>query len=211
MTNFRKLIKRLFDLALASIALTLLAPILVAVSVCVIVCDGFPVLFRSQRAGLRSKTFTIFKFRTMTEAKDANGQLLPDDQRITRLGRFLRRTSLDELPQLLNVVKGDMSIVGPRPLPVKYLSYYTPEQMVRHEVRPGVTGWSQIHYSPENRSWDEKLAQDAWYVRNWSLTLDARILIRTLPAVFVRYAACPDGFTTSPEFTGSRAPRGTER
>jgi sugar transferase EpsL len=118
---------------------------------------------------------------------------------------------LDELPQLFNVLNGDMSIVGPRPLPVKYLKYYTHEQMVRHEVKPGVTGWSQIHYSPRDKTWDEKLAEDVWYVRNWSLTLDARILIRTIPAVFIRYTSRPEGFTTSPEFTGGRTPTDTDR
>jgi lipopolysaccharide/colanic/teichoic acid biosynthesis glycosyltransferase len=209
-TNVRKTVKRLIDLAIAAIALTLLMPILLTVSLGIACCNGFPVLFRSRRTGLSGKTFTMVKFRTMTGAKDTDGHLLPDAQRITRLGKFLRRTSLDELPQLLNVLKGDMSFVGPRPLPVKYLSRYSEEQRARLEMKPGVTGWTQIHYVPGDRTWEEKLAQDVWYVRNWSLALDVKILLRTVPALFVRFESRPEGFTTSPEFTGRSTPTDTD-
>lgn len=192
-------IKRLFDLIIAASALTAFGPVLVALSAAIIVTDGLPVVFRSRRAGLGGRAFTALKFRTMTNERDADGVLLPDSERITRLGRFLRRTSLDELPQLINVLKGEMSIVGPRPLPVKYLPRYTAEQMRRHEVKPGLTGWTQINYSSEEKPWEEKFDQDLWYVRNWSLALDMKIILRTLGALCVRYRSRPEGFTTSKE------------
>ncbi len=191
--------KRLFDLTIAFPALIACGPILVLLSLAITLTDGFPVLFRSRRAGLGGRAFTALKFRTMRNTRDADGKLLPDSERITRLGRFLRRTSLDELPQLINVVRGEMSIVGPRPLPVAYLPRYTGEQMRRHDVKPGLTGWAQINYSTEEKPWDKKFEEDLWYVRNWSLGLDMKIVFRTLRALWVRYKARPKGFTTSQE------------
>jgi len=140
----------------------------------------------------------------MTSEQDADGVLLPDSKRITRLGRFLRRTSLDELPQLINVLKGEMSIVGPRPLPVEYLTRYTPEQMRRHDVKPGLTGWTQINYTTEEKPWDKKFEQDLWYVRNQSLRFDMKIIFLTIGALWVRYKSRPEGFTTSQELGRKR-------
>ncbi|MFH1116964.1 MAG: sugar transferase [Pseudomonadota bacterium] len=196
--------KRLLDLTMAVPALIALAPVLAAISAIIVVTDGFPVFFRNRRAGLGGKAFTALKFRTMTNARDAEGALLPNAERITPLGRFLRRTSLDELPQLINVIRGEMSIVGPRPLPVAYLPRYTAEQMQRHDVKPGLTGWAQIHYSHEEKPWDKKFEEDLWYVRNWSLGLDMKIIVRTMGALWVRYKARPEGFTTSEELRQKR-------
>ncbi len=191
--------KRLFDFTTAALALAAFWPVLAVVSTAIIVTYGFPVVFRSRRAGLGGKAFTALKFRTMTNERDADGMLLPDSERITRLGRFLRRTSLDELPQLINVIRGEMSVVGPRPLPVAYLPRYTAEQMHRHDVKPGLTGWAQVNYSREEKPWDKKFEEDLWYVRNWSLGLDMKIVFRTLGALWVRYKGRPEGFTTSEE------------
>ena len=174
--------KRTLDLLGALFGLLLTAPLLLVVAVTVRLMMGRPVLFRQTRPGLHGRPFVLYKFRTMTDARDAAGQLLPDGERLTRLGRFLRRTSLDELPELFNVLRGDMSLVGPRPLLMGYLPHYTPEQARRHEVRPGLTGWAQIH-GRNAVSWEEKFTLDVWYVDHCSLRLDLQILVRTVRIV----------------------------
>ncbi len=171
--------KRLVDLVLVMPALMILAPVLVVLGLLVRWRLGSPVFFRQRRPGLRGRPFTLLKFRTMTEARDEEGQLLPDEQRLTRFGRFLRRTSLDELPELINVLKGDMSLVGPRPLLMEYLERYTVEQARRHEVKPGITGWAQVN-GRNALSWEEKFEFDVWYVDHVSLWLDLKILAMTV-------------------------------
>lgn len=182
-------------------ALVALSPLIAAVAAMVAVKLGRPVLFRQRRPGLGGKPFEILKFRTMTDARAADGSLLPDHERLPPFGRWLRATSLDELPELWNVVRGDMSLVGPRPLLMQYLERYSPSQARRHEVRPGLTGWAQIN-GRNAIGWDEKLALDVWYVDNRSLRLDLKILAATLLAVAGRRGIAADGFATMPEFTG---------
>jgi sugar transferase EpsL len=172
--------KRFLDLVLTIPAFIMLAPIMAIVAAIVRCQMGSPVLFRQERPGLRGKPFRLAKFRTMTNAADAQGKLLPDGQRLTCFGAFLRKTSLDELPELLNVVTGDMSLVGPRPLLVEYLRRYTPEQARRHEVRPGITGWAQIN-GRQSVLFSKRLALDVWYVDHLSFWLDLKILLLTLP------------------------------
>ena len=159
-------------------------------------------LFKQVRPGLQGKPFTLYKFRTMTDARDQEGNLLPDTARLTKLGRFLRSTSLDELPELWNVIKGDMSLVGPRPLLMQYLDRYTPEQARRHETKPGLTGWAQVN-GRNAISWEEKFDLDIWYVDYCSLFLDVRIILLTLLKVFRREGIAADGEATMPEFMGS--------
>lgn len=159
---------------------------------------GSPVLFRQERAGLGGRPFTIIKLRTMTDARAVDGSLLPDGDRLTPLGRWLRSSSLDELPELWNVLRGDMALVGPRPLPVKYLDRYTPTEARRHEVRPGITGWAQVN-GRNATSWDERLAMDVWYVDNRTVGLDLRILARTLLVVVARRGISAEGIATMPE------------
>jgi len=171
--------KRLLDLFIAIPLLILLLPVMLTTALLVRIKLGSPVLFKQQRPGLHGKPFTLLKFRTMTNERDANGELLPDAVRLTSFGKALRRYSLDELPQLFNVIKGDMSLVGPRPLLMEYLNYYTPEQARRHEVKPGITGWAQVN-GRNAISWEEKFALDVWYVDNWSFILDLKILWLTL-------------------------------
>lgn len=199
--------KRLVDLVIAVPALVTVSPVMAVVGVLVRVILGPPVFFRQRRPGLHGEPFTIVKFRTMTDDRDDDGRLLPDDQRLTRFGRFLRETSLDELPELWNVVRGDMSLVGPRPLLMDYLDRYTPEQARRHEVRPGLTGWAQVN-GRNAQSWEEKLTQDVWYVDHRSLSLDLRILARTLVQVVRREGINQPGHVTASEFLGSDAGRG---
>ena len=175
--------KRVVDLTLALTALVLLSPAIVIAALLARIGMGSPILFRQQRPGLGGRPFFVLKFRTMTDARDADGTLKPDGERLTRTGRFLRKTSLDELPQLWNVVKGDMSLVGPRPLLMEYLPNYTPEQNRRHEVMPGITGWSQIN-GRNDVVFSERLRLDVWYVDHWSLWLDLTILARTVLKVF---------------------------
>ena len=196
--------KRLLDLALTLPALILLSPLLAAVAIAVRLRLGAPVLFRQRRPGLHGEPFTILKFRTMTGARDAGGNLLPDAERLTRLGRLLRATSLDELPELLNVLKGDMSLVGPRPLLMEYLPRYTPEQARRHEVRPGITGWAQVN-GRNALTWEQKFALDVWYVDHCSLWLDLRILGITLLKIVKREGIAAEGHVTMPKFTGSES------
>ena len=194
--------KRLFDIAAAGSALLVLSPLLICVAVLVRINLGSPVLFRQVRPGLNAKPFQMMKFRTMLDAVDANGQVLPDDVRLTRFGQFLRSTSLDELPGLWNVLKGDMSLVGPRPLLMEYLPLYSPEQAERHNVRPGVTGWAQVN-GRNAISWDEKFKLDLWYVENQSFLLDIKIILLTVKKVLIRDGISADGQVTMSKFEGS--------
>ncbi|HMB51935.1 MAG TPA: sugar transferase [Thermoanaerobaculia bacterium] len=193
--------KRALDLALTLPGLLLLAPLLAAVAAALRLTLGSPVLFRQTRPGLGGARFTLLKFRTMTDDLGADGEPLPDARRLTRLGRFLRRSSLDELPELWNVVRGDMSLVGPRPLLVEYLERYTPEQARRHEVRPGITGWAQIH-GRNALTWEEKFAYDVDYVERLSLGLDLAILARTVGYVLRGAGVSAQGHATMPRFEG---------
>ncbi|RMF01918.1 MAG: sugar transferase, partial [Alphaproteobacteria bacterium] len=163
---------------------------------------GRPVIFAQRRPGLHAKPFTMYKFRTMRDARGPDGTPLPDAQRLTPFGRFLRRTSLDELPEFWNVLKGDMSLVGPRPLLMEYLDLYTSEQARRHEVRPGITGWAQVN-GRNALTWEEKFAHDVWYVDNRSLALDFRILLKTLASALTGHGVSAEGHATMPPFTGS--------
>lgn len=193
--------KRILDLVTTAPVLVLLAPVLAVIALSVRLSLGSPVLFRQTRPGLCGRPFTLLKFRTMTEARDESGQLLPDEKRLTALGRFLRSTSLDELPQLLNVLRGDMSLVGPRPLLMEYLDRYTPEQMRRHEVKPGITGWAQVK-GRNALTWEERLALDVWYVDHRSFWLDVWILLLTVWKVIRREGISHPGEATMPEFRG---------
>lgn len=196
------MIKRVFDFCGALFGITMLAPLLVAVAALVRAKLGHPVLFSQVRPGKGGKPFRMYKFRTMTDERDAQGSLLPDVVRLTRLGRFLRSSSLDELPELWNVLKGDMSLVGPRPLLVEYLDLYSSEQARRHEVRPGITGWAQVN-GRNALSWDEKFRLDVWYVDNYSLSLDIKILWMTIAKVFKREGISAAGEATMAKFTGN--------
>ena len=202
MTFYRQFGKRALDLGLALPSIVMLAPLGFAVGLLIRVKLGGPVLFRQSRPGRDGRIFELIKFRTMTDARDAGGMLLPDEQRLTRFGRRLRATSLDELPTLWNVVRGDMSLVGPRPLLVQYLDRYTPAQRRRHEVLPGITGWAQIH-GRNAITWEDKFERDVWYVENVSLGTDLRILLRTVAQVLGRRGISAEGHATMPEFTGS--------
>jgi sugar transferase EpsL len=199
-------VKRLVDVAGAATALVLLAPVTTVVALTVRLLMGRPVLFAQDRVGLGGATFRIYKFRTMADRYDDDGRPLPDEARITRFGRLLRSTSLDELPELVNVLKGDMSLVGPRPLFPEYLDHYTPTQRRRHDVRPGITGWCQVN-GRNALSWEEKLDLDVWYVDNWSLRLDLRILALTPRAVMTRRGISASGHVTMPRFDESRSSR----
>jgi lipopolysaccharide/colanic/teichoic acid biosynthesis glycosyltransferase len=199
---YRRQGKRLLDAALASTALVLLAPLFGAVALLVRWRLGRPVFFRQVRPGWQGRPFTLIKFRTMRDLRDAAGQPLPDRERLTALGLRLRAWSLDEAPELINVLRGEMSLVGPRPLLMQYLARYTPEQARRHEVRPGLTGWAQVN--GRNRlTWEEKFALDVWYVDHLSLGLDLMILARTLAAVLARTDVQQPGSATAEEFGGS--------
>ncbi len=194
--------KRLFDLLVATLGLLLLALPLALLAWQVRRKLGSPVLFSQVRPGLHGKAFTMVKFRTMTDARGPDGALLPDAVRLTAFGRWLRATSLDELPELWNVLRGDMSLVGPRPLLMEYLPLYTPDQARRHEVRPGITGWAQVN-GRNAISWEDKFALDVWYVDNRSLWLDLKILWRTVRKVLVGDGISAAGEATMPKFTGS--------
>ncbi len=203
-------IKRVFDLVLSCLLLVVLSPLVLAVALLVRLFFGAPVLFRQDRPGLDAKMFTCLKFRTMTDARDSKGELLSDFQRMTALGRFLRSVSIDELPELINVIRGEMSLVGPRPLLPQYLKRYTPEQMRRHEVKPGITGWAQIN-GRNALDWHEKFALDVWYVDHQSFWLDLRILATTVWQVFRREGIAQPGHATMPEFLGTSAGREKEK
>lgn len=182
---YRRILKRLLDFAVSAFALIILSPFLAMLSLLVAVRLGRPILFTQTRPGLHGKPFTIYKFRTMTNERDADGHLLPDAQRLTPFGRFLRSTSLDELPELFNVLKGDMSLVGPRPLLMRYLPYYTMTELRRHDLRPGITGHAQIQ-GRNTVGWTERLAMDVWYVDHLSLLLDLKIILQTFVRVLRR-------------------------
>ena len=193
--------KRMMDLSLTLALLVLSSPALALVALTVRLAMGSPVLFRQERPGLHGKPFTLLKFRTMIDALDAEGNQLPDEQRLTTLGRFLRSTSLDELPELLNVLKGEMSLVGPRPLLMEYLDRYTPDQMRRHEVKPGITGWAQVN-GRNDLTWERKFELDVWYVDHQSFWLDLRIILLTVLKVLAREGISRRGYETAPEFAG---------
>ena len=203
--NIQKTIKRVADWVLAGLILLLLLPVIVTVAIAIRWALGSPIIFTQPRPGQAGKIFQFYKFRTMTSACDASGNLLPDAQRLTPFGLFLRQTSLDELPQLINILKGEMSFVGPRPLLVKYLDRYTPEQFRRHEVKPGITGLAQVN-GRNAISWEEKFKLDVWYIDHWRLGLDLKILFLTGWKVVQQDGINQEGYTTSEEFMGSAQP-----
>lgn len=194
--------KRIFDLLLAVLGLVILSPILLLATVLVRIYHGSPVIFTQKRPGFKGTPFYIYKFRTMTDARDENGNLLPDADRLTRLGRFFRSSSLDELPELFNVLRGEMSIVGPRPLLMQYLERYSPEQARRHDVLPGITGWAQVN-GRNTIAWEDKFRLDVWYVDNWSVWLDIKIIFLTVWKVFKREGISQLGHATAEEFMGN--------
>jgi len=196
--------KRILDLAFSGLALFLLLPILLLIALIIRLKAGSPILFRQIRPGLRGKPFTMYKFRTMSDTRDAQGNLLPDQDRIFLLGRVLRSTSLDEFPELINVLKGDMSLVGPRPLLMQYLSRYNSDQARRSNVQPGITGWAQIN-GRNALSWEKKLELDVWYVDHWNFWLDVRILLQTIYKILKREGISAEGHATMPEFMGSES------
>jgi len=198
----RSFAKRTIDILAGIAGLMILGPVMVILAIVIRVKLGSPVLFGQQRPGLGGKGFVLYKFRTMTDRRDASGRLLPDEQRLPAFGRLLRSTSIDELPELFNVLKGDMSVVGPRPLMMKYLGRYTPEQARRHEVRPGITGWAQIN-GRNAISWEDRFKLDVWYVDNWSLWLDLRILAGTVWMVIKREGITQQDRATMDEFMGT--------
>ncbi|NUM43067.1 MAG: sugar transferase [Anaerolineales bacterium] len=194
--------KRLFDLLLTIPGLILVTPLLLLTALLVRLFHGSPVIFQHKRPGYRGEPFTLYKFRTMSNARDPRGNLLPDEARLTPLGKFLRATSLDELPELLNVLKGEMSLIGPRPLLMQYLDRYTPEQARRHDALPGITGWAQIN-GRNNLSWEAKFELDVWYVDHWSVGLDIKILALTFWKVLKREGISEPGNATAREFMGT--------
>jgi len=196
------MLKRLFDILVSMLLIALLLPIIILVFVLIRLNMGRPALFRQIRPGLKGRLFTVYKFRTMSEQVDAAGNALPDGQRLTSLGRFMRKTSLDEIPQLFNVLTGDMSLVGPRPLLVEYLPLYSPDQARRHLVRPGITGWAQVH-GRNTISWQDKFSLDIWYVENKSFMLDIRILFMTILKVICRDGVNASDADTMKKFTGN--------
>jgi len=197
---YPKFVKRISDFILAVSAVILLSPVMAGLALLVRQRLGSPILFRQKRPGLNAEPFVILKFRTMTDDHDDNGRLLPDHERLTHFGRFLRSTSLDELPELFNVIKGEMSLVGPRPLLIEYLALYSPEQMRRNEVKPGITGWAQVN-GRNDLSWEEKFALDIWYINHLSLRLDLTILVRTLKQIIMRQGINQPGQATVQRFT----------
>ncbi len=199
---YRKYIKRILDFTLSLIALIVLSPILLITATLVKIKLGSPIIFKQQRPGKNEKIFTLYKFRTMTDKKDEEGNLLPDEQRLTKFGKILRSTSIDELPELINILKGDMAIVGPRPLLVEYLELYNEEQRHRHDVRPGLTGLAQIS-GRNSISWEEKFKEDIEYVENISLLRDIKIILKTIAKVLKREGISQEGKETIEKFKGS--------
>ena len=193
------MMKRIFDLALTLPAFFMLSPILLIIGALIRISMGRPILFKQQRPGLGGRPFRLYKFRTMSDARDGKGNLLGDAQRLTPFGKFLRSSSLDELPELLNVIKGDMSLVGPRPLLMRYLGRYTPEQARRHEVKPGLTGGAQIN-GRNAISWEDKFKLDVWYVENRTIYLDLKIVLLTIKKVLKREGISQSGHATMQEF-----------
>ncbi|MBN1231126.1 MAG: sugar transferase [Anaerolineales bacterium] len=202
--------KRIFDLIFTAIMGVILAPILLVIAFLVRFFLGKPVFFRHIRPGYKGRPFDLYKFRTMTDESDDKGELLPDENRLTRFGRFLRSTSFDEFPEIINILRGEMSWVGPRPLLIKYLDRYSSEQARRHEVYPGLTGWAQIN-GRNNVSWEDKFALDVWYVDHWSFWLDMIIVLRTPFKVFRREGINQPGNATANEFLGSENPQSVDQ
>lgn len=194
-------IKRLLDVSVAAFGLIGLGPVLAILTVVNAVVHGWPPIFVQERPGLNGRVFKMMKFRTMTNERGADGELLPDAERLTKFGKFLRKTSLDELPGLINVLRGEMSLVGPRPLLVRYLPLYSERQALRHDMRPGVTGWTAVN-GRNALTWDEKFELDVWYVENWSLWLDIVTLVRTAQVVVLGSGVSAEGVATMPPFTG---------
>ena len=194
--------KRLFDLIITILGLIIVLPLMLVLSLLVWIFLGVPILFRQPRPGFKGRPFTTYKFRTMTNRTGPDGHLLPDAERLTPFGRFLRSTSLDDMPQVFNVLRGEMSLVGPRPLLMQYLKRYSPEQMRRHDVLPGITGWAQIN-GRNTLDWEEKFRLDVWYVDHWSFWLDMKILLLTPWKVFKREGITQPGHATTEEFKGS--------
>lgn len=199
---YARYIKRWLDFILSLFAIIILSPILLIVALLVRIKLGSPVIFKQERPGLHEKIFTLYKFRTMTDGKDKDGNLLPDDQRLTKFGKLLRSTSLDELPELFNILKGDMSIVGPRPLLVKYLPLYNEHQKHRHDARPGFTGWAQCN-GRNALSWEEKFDLDIYYVKHLTFILDLSVIFKTIKIVFLREGISSDTSVTMEEFRGT--------
>jgi sugar transferase EpsL len=206
----RYFLKRSFDIISSAAGLIVISPLLVVLAVLVRLKLGSPILFSQQRPGLGGKAFVIYKFRTMTDQRDASGNLLPDEQRLPAFGQFLRSTSFDELPELLNVLKGDMSVVGPRPLMMKYLGRYSSEQARRHEVKPGITGWAQVK-GRNAVSWEDRFKLDVWYVDNWTPWLDIKIIFRSIWIVMARQGITQQGRATMDEFMGTPPNNTAER
>ena len=202
-TFYEKYIKRLMDILLSAVGLVLLSPVLAVTAVLVRRKLGSPVIFRQARPGRNGEIFHLYKFRSMNDARDENGNLLPDEVRLTSFGKKLRATSLDELPELVNILRGDMSIVGPRPLLVKYLPLYNEDQRHRHDVRPGLTGWAQVH-GRNSVTWEDKFKLDLWYVQNLSFMTDLRIILLTVKSVLRREGISSDTAATMEEFTGTK-------
>lgn len=194
-------LKRTFDVVLSLLLLLPASVAMLTLAAIILLCDGPPVLFSQQRAGYRDRPFRLYKLRSMSNAVNARGQLLPDGDRLTGWGRLLRASSLDELPQLWNVLVGDMSLVGPRPLPLLYLPRYSPRQRRRHLVRPGITGWAQV-CGRNTLTWEQRFELDVWYIDHWSLSLDLKIIGMTMLKVFRRDGVSAEGHATMPEFTG---------
>ncbi len=195
--------KRIFDFLCSFFLILILSPLILLVGILIRFKLGSPVIFKQQRPGLNEKPFFVYKFRTMTDERDEFGKFLPDHLRMTRFGQLLRKLSLDELPQLFNVLKGDLSLVGPRPLLMEYLELYTPEQARRHEVRPGITGWAQVN-GRNAITWEEKFKLDVWYVENQTLWLDLKILFLTVMKVFKTEGISQDGHVTIEKFSGTK-------
>ncbi|MFR3912142.1 MAG: sugar transferase [Clostridium paraputrificum] len=199
--RFGQILKRIFDFTASLCGLILLSPIFIVVALLIRLNLGSPIFFTQDRVGKHNKVFKMIKFRSMKDGVDKDGNLLPDEMRLTKFGRMLRSTSLDELPELINVLKGDMSLIGPRPLLVDYLPLYSEDQIRRHNVLPGLTGWAQIN-GRNNLSWNEKFNLDVWYVDNWSLILDIKIFFLTIYKVFKREGISQDGNVTMERFNG---------
>jgi len=196
-------VRRLVDIVLSGIGILLLLPVFLVIISFLFVISGRPIFFTQDRPGLEGKIFKLIKFRTMTNLKDSKGSLLPDSDRLTRLGRFIRSTSLDELPSLLNVFIGNMSIIGPRPLLVEYLLLYNVFQSRRHEIKPGITGWAQVN-GRNDIEWEERFKLDIWYIDHHSFSLDLRIFLLTIKKVVFREGIMKDGMVTMPKFKGSK-------
>ena len=199
----KKPVKRFFDLVVAVPSVIFLSSLLIFIGFLVHFKIGLPILFKQERPGLNGKPFIIYKFRTMINERNQNDELLPDEQRLTSFGQFLRKASIDELPELFNVIKGNMSIVGPRPLLMQYLDRYTPEQARRHEVKPGITGWAQVN-GRNAISWEDKFRLDVWYIDNWSLLLDVKIVFMTIGKILKREGISQSGQATMEEFIGTK-------